>query len=110
MNRQEATQYQVDGVGVLEGADVAFEQPTEFPCDECGGMVDLTALITVTIIGRDGVESEQRMSESDARALLTQMGLAPPPVLCDQHEPQEITITRAMRADGGLIVGSIGGP
>ena len=26
------------------------------------------------------------------------------------NEPQEITITRAMRADGGLIVGSIGGP
>jgi hypothetical protein len=48
-------------------------------------MVDLTSIITVNIVQVDGSESASKMTEADARALITQVGIAPPPVLCDQH-------------------------
>ena len=83
-------QYEVDGVAVMKGADLNFDQPAEFPCDECGGMVDLSSPITVHIVALDGTETEQVMSEADARALLTTISIPPPPVLCDRHGDQEI--------------------
>ena len=97
MNLHQATQYQISGVGVLEGADIDFGQPTEFPCDECGGMVDLSGVITVTIESADGTTEVREMSEADARALLATVGLPPPPVMCDQHDQEEI-VTEALHA------------
>lgn len=90
MNRQQAVQYQADAVAVLHGADLDFEVPTEFPCDECGAMVDLTSMITVSIVEKDGAESTAEMSEAKARALLGTLDIPPPPVLCCQHDPGEI--------------------
>lgn len=84
-------QYQADGVAVLEGADLDFEMPAEFPCDDCGAMVDLTSVITVRIVEKDGTEASREMSEANARAILGTLGIPPPPVLCCQHDPGEIT-------------------
>ena len=92
MNRLQATQYQTNGAGVLKGADLNFEQPTEFPCDDCGGMVDLTSVIAVEIQNMDGTMERQEMTEANARALLATVGVPPPPVLCDAH-PEEGPIT-----------------
>lgn len=89
MNRQEAMQAAADGVGVLEGADIDFGQPTELPCADCGAMVNLASVITVTITNVSGPDSATEMTEADARALLAQVGIPPPLVLCNQHE--EIT-------------------
>ncbi len=91
MNLTEATQYQVDGVAILAGADIDYLGPYEFPCDECGEMVDLTSPITVTIMEADGSEAKKEMPEAAARALLHTVGLPPPPVLCDREERGEIT-------------------
>ncbi len=49
-------------------------------------MVDLTSIITVNIVQADGSESASKMTEADARALIAQVEIAPPPVLCDQHQ------------------------
>ena len=84
MNRLQVTQYGVDNIGVLAGADLDFAQPDEQPCAECGGPVDLSALIVVRV-----GEDTKVMSEADARALLATLGIEPPIVLCDQHEPEE---------------------
>ena len=92
MNRQEETQYQVSGIGVVEGADLDFKQPREAPCRDCGGMVNLESEITVNIVAADGSESESKMAEADARALVTQVGIAPPPVLCDQHAEYKLAM------------------
>jgi len=86
VTRQEVTQYQVSGIGVVEGADLDFKQPLEAPCRDCGGMVDLTSIITVNTVAHDGTETTQEMTEADARALIAQVEIAPPPVLCDQHQ------------------------
>ena len=86
MNRQEAVQYQMSGVSVLPNADLDFGQPTEFPCDDCGAMVDLSSMINVAIENRDGTISETEMTEADARALLDIVGIPPPPVMCNQHD------------------------
>ncbi|KKL66634.1 hypothetical protein LCGC14_2142990 [marine sediment metagenome] len=85
MNRHEETQYAVSGIGVIEGADMDFKQPHESPCRDCGGMVDLTSEITFSVQNVDGPESESKMTEANARALLMMMGMDPPPVLCSQH-------------------------
>lgn len=85
MNRHEETQYAVSGVGVIEGADLDFKQPSEAPCRDCGGMVDLTSTIIVNIQKDDGSEAPSTMSEADARSLMMMVGMAPPPVLCSQH-------------------------
>lgn len=85
MNRQEVTQYQSSGVGVVEGADLDFGQPPEAPCRDCGAMVDLTCEIIVNVIRADGSGAESKMSEANARALLSQVGIGSPPVLCEQH-------------------------
>ena len=76
----------MSGVGVLANADLGFGQPTEFPCDDCGAMVDLTSEITVKIVETDGSEVETQMTEADARALLYTVGLPPPPFMCEKHD------------------------
>ena len=87
-------QYMADGVGVLEGAELGFGQPSEFPCEDCGGMVDLTSEITVSITNSEGsVSRQEKMSEADARALLAQLDIPPPPVLCSRHEVEGDIIT-----------------
>ncbi|KKL11947.1 hypothetical protein LCGC14_2540670 [marine sediment metagenome] len=86
MKRQEAVQYQADHVGVIEGTDADFGMPLEAACEDCGGMVDLTAEITVQIMNHDGSKSEERMTEANARQLLLEVGTPPPPVMCDHHE------------------------
>ena len=96
MNRQEATQYQMSGVGVLPNADLDFGQPTEFPCDECGAMVDLSGTIIVKLAEIDGSEVETQMTEADARALLHTVGLPPPPVMCEQHDDPGPITTEAL--------------
>ena len=86
MKRIEAMQYSVNGIGVLAGTDIDFQQPTEFPCNECGGIVDLTSPITVRIVNMDGTETEQIVTEADARALLSNTSIPPPPIMCNQHD------------------------
>ena len=86
MNQREAVQYGVSGVTVIEGADLDFGQPTEFPCDDCGEMVDLTSIITVSIQTADGTMETKDMTEGDARALLATVGVPPPPVMCNRHD------------------------
>ena len=86
MNLHEATQYGANGVTILAGANLDFGQPTEFPCDDCGAMVDLTSIITVSIQNQDGTMSEEQMTEADARALLATVGVPPPPVMCERHD------------------------
>ena len=85
MSRLEETQYAVGGIGVFEGANLDFAQSTEAPCRDCGGMVDLTTIITVNVLNEDGAESASQMTEANARALMMMVEMAPPPVLCDQH-------------------------
>ena len=85
MTRLTETQYAVSGVGVIEGANLDFKQPLEATCRDCGGMVDLTTIITVNVLNEDGTQSASQMTEANARALLTMLDMAPPPVLCDQH-------------------------
>ena len=64
----------------------------EAPCEECGGMVDLSAVITVVTVNvEDGEEMEERMTEANARQLLAEAGIPPPPVMCDRHERFQIT-------------------
>ena len=84
MNHLDSTQYAMSGVGVIPGADLDWGQ-IDLPCAECGEMVDLNTPITVTIVEHDGSESSKEMTEANARALLCQVGLAPPPVMCERH-------------------------
>lgn len=77
MKRLEAVQYQVSGIGVLEGADLSFGQPGAMPCWDCGKMVDLTGLIAV---------GNRYMTEANARALLGVVGFPPPPLMCEEHD------------------------
>jgi len=97
MTRSEAVQYMADHVGVIAGVDVDFGMSLEAPCEECGGLVRLDSLITVRVVEVNGVESMQQMTEADARCLLNEMGIPSPPVMCDRHEPREIS-TEAWRA------------
>ena len=90
MNHREVTQYQADHVGVIQGADIDFHVPSELPCSECEGMVDLSAEITVSVTERDGTQSETRMTEANARQLIGGMGILPPPVMCDRHGEIEV--------------------
>ena len=85
-----------DNVGIIPGADLPSFGTTQFPCEECGGMVDLTSPIRVRLIDMvDGEESETftTMPEADARALLGEVGLPQPPVMCDKHERFEFEAT-----------------
>ncbi len=79
-------QYGVDGIGVMRGADINFEQPPEAPCEVCGGMVNLESPIDVTVEQANGSMEVERMTEANARALMAMMGIQPPPVMCDEHE------------------------
>ena len=94
MNGTSVVQAQLAGVAVTPEADLDFEQADEFPCTDCGAMVDLTGIITVRTIETDGSEREQQMTEANARVLLANVGLPPPPVLCDKHDPEEIVTWR----------------
>ena len=86
-------QDQVDHIAVLPGADLDFGMTTEMPCEECGGLVDLTALINVSTHDIEtGEDTVQVMSEANARQLLAEAGLQPPPVMCNRHE-ERYTIT-----------------
>ena len=89
MNRQEVAQYQVAGVGVFAGADIDFGQPSESPCWRCGEPVDLSVMITVNIVDGDSVTTTE-ITEANARALLAQVGMGSPDVLCSEHE--EVTM------------------
>jgi hypothetical protein len=86
VNRVQAVQYQVSGVGVLQGADTEYDGVLEAPCVDCGEVVDLQSAITLRIVEADGSESEQVVSEAAARALLHAVDLPPPPVMCGRHE------------------------
>jgi len=89
MKHLESTQYAISGVSVIPGADLDWGQ-IDLPCAECGEMVDLSGIITVNIVEQDGTEGEPtEMTEANARALLATVGIVPPPVLCDQHDPEE---------------------
>lgn len=70
---------------------------SEFPCEECGRLVDLSTLVTVSMNESDGSNVATRMSELEARALLDDLGIPRPPVLCNAHESQEI-VTEAVGA------------
>jgi len=86
----DSTQYAMSGVGVLPGADLDWGQ-IDLPCSECGEMVDLSGVISVNIVGQDGTEGEPtEMTEANARALLATVGIVPPPVLCELHDPEEV--------------------
>jgi len=63
---------------------------TEAPCELCGGMVDLDAIITVRISEADGSESVSEMTEAEARELAGDLA---PPVMCDQHEERFVITT-----------------
>ena len=84
MKHQEAVQYQADHVGLIKGTDTDFGMPLEMACEDCGDTVDLSAEITVQIVNA-GVSAE-RMTEANARQLLQEVGVAPPPVMCERHE------------------------
>ena len=68
------------------------EDEHRFPCEECGGMVDLSAVITVSLWETDGSHVETQMTEWEARDLLREEGIPPPPVICDKHERIEIVM------------------
>lgn len=87
MNGREATQYGAAHAGVLKGTDTDFHMPLEAACEECGGAVDLSSQITVCIVAMDGSEAESHMTEANARQLLLEMGVLPPPVMCVRHDP-----------------------
>jgi len=89
MKHLESTQYAMSGVGVIAGTDIDWGQ-IDLPCSECGEMVDLSGIITVNIVEQDGTAGEsQEMTEANARALLATVGITPPPVLCELHDPEE---------------------
>lgn len=87
MNRQEVTAYQASG---RSRADLNFAQPLKSPCRDCGVLVDLNSIITVKVINEDGMETETEMTEANARVLIAQAGIDPPPVVCFKHD--EITL------------------
>ena len=68
----------------------------QFPCEECGKMVDLDRLITVSDVDTDGSEVHTTMSEFDARALLDELGIPRPPVLCANEERMDIQMGAAV--------------
>ena len=89
MNRQEVIQYQLSGIEVVEGADLAFGESSEGPCRDCGKPVDLGSTVSVNVINGDKTTVTE-LTEANARALLSQVGMGAPPVLCSQHE--EVTL------------------
>lgn len=61
---------------------------------DCGTLVNLNSVITVNMMNEDGTMTATEMSEANARALLAEVGLPPPPILCCQHDPEEIVTER----------------
>lgn len=72
-----------------------MNERTEFPCEECGGMVDLSREVVVSLYEPNGSRVETRMSEYEARRLLDETGIPRPPVLCEREERREI-VTEAV--------------
>ena len=98
MTRQDVTQDQMNNVAVLPGADIDFGLSLERPCEECGGLVDLSGLINVSTHDIEtGEDTLQVMSEADARQLLAEAGIQPPPVMCDRHEERYVITTEKAR-------------
>lgn len=84
MNQDEVTQPSA----VAEAAE-----RTAFPCDDCGGMVDLTSIITVRVQEVDGPDTVLNMTEAKARLLLDAAGVPRPPVMCDRHDDVGVIAT-----------------
>ena len=84
MNHLEIVQYHADHVALIEGVDVDFGMPVGVACEECGSMVDLSTQITVRFMS-PAVPAEH-MTEANARQLLLEVGVLPPPVMCGRHE------------------------
>ena len=55
------------------------------PCWVCGKTVDLSSPITVNVINGDKTTTTE-MAEANARALLAQLGMGAPSVLCGEHD------------------------
>ena len=90
MNRQEATQHAVSGIGVMEGVSLDFGQVQESPCQECNVPVSLNDPIEVHVTLASGRVVTRKMFESDARGLLMQVGITPPVVMCHRHVHLEV--------------------
>lgn len=75
----------MSGVGLLPGVSVDFEQGHISACSVCNAPVDLDSMIIVNIVQPDGSEAKSEMTEANARVLLMQVGLTPPPVECGRH-------------------------
>ena len=73
-------------LGVLAGANIESWEGVCLPCSSCGEIINLGSEFTVTVIEADGSESSEKMSEARERALLTLLGITPPPMLCSRHE------------------------
>ncbi len=80
----------VDGISIIRGADLDFGQGLSSPCSVCDEMVDMSSPITVKIVEADGSETSETMTEANARVLVMQVGLPPPPVICDKHTEYEL--------------------
>ena len=93
MTRQEVTQMGADAIGVLPGAETP-DYVLLHPCEECGGMVDLSSPIQVHLVEMDGSDVFTTMPEAEARGLLAEVGIPPPPILCDKHERFEFEASR----------------
>lgn len=96
--RVDVTQESLDGIALLKGADVDFQVLAVAPCEECGGLVALTRILTVRTLDVDsGVETEEEMTEANARQLLAVAGIPPPPVMCDRHDERFAITTEVKR-------------
>ncbi len=87
MKHLEIVQYHADHVALIAGTDVDFGMPVGVACEECGSMVDLSTEINVPFVV--GLEREH-MTEANARQLLLEVGIVPPPVMCSRHEGTEV--------------------
>lgn len=57
-------------------------------------MVNLDGLITVKLQEADGSVVQTLMAEWEARNLVADGGIQPPPVICDQHGRYDIKMER----------------
>ena len=83
MARHEETEYLASAIGILSGADIDFDVAPEEPCLYCKTPVNLDTPVSFIFIDEATQHQEMKMiPERDARQLLAQCGLEPPPVLC----------------------------
>ena len=82
--------YLASGVGIVKGADTDFGMDDHQPCHICGELVDLTTPITFIVQDEPtGHTVTETMTEANARQLMLQVGVIPPPVTCNKHEEPE---------------------